>query len=86
MLAVDTVAKVDWVAQYPILRDPYLLVTAPGFDLADLPTAPFVRYARRTPCLSPGFRGGLRYTPAPGRWGIYQQNLRLTCAIASLHV
>lgn len=46
MLAVDTVAKVDWVAQYPILRDPYLLVTAPGFDLADLPTAPFVRYAK----------------------------------------
>lgn len=46
MLAVDTVAKVDWVAQYPILRDPYLLVTAPGFDLADLSTAPFVRYAK----------------------------------------
>lgn len=46
MLAVDTVAKVDWVEQHPILRDPFVLVTAPGFDMAALPDAPFVRYAK----------------------------------------
>lgn len=43
MLAVDTVAKVDWVDQHPILRDPFILVAAPD---APAPThGPFVRYA-----------------------------------------
>ena len=46
MLAVDTVAKVDWVAQYPILRDPFILVTAPGFDPDTLSNTPFIRYAK----------------------------------------
>ena len=32
-LAVDTVAKVDWVERHPILRDPFILVTAKGGGL-----------------------------------------------------
>jgi len=46
MLAVDTVAKADWIAQHPILRDPFILVTAPGFDASDIASAPFIRYAK----------------------------------------
>ena len=49
MLGVDTVAKADWVEQHPILRDPFILVTAPGVgeisSLAALSDRPFVRYA-----------------------------------------
>ena len=48
MLAVDTVASVDWVEMHPILRDPFILVTSP--ELNDLPldsltAKPFVRYS-----------------------------------------
>jgi DNA-binding transcriptional LysR family regulator len=49
MLAVDTVAQVDWVEQHPVLRDPFILVSAPA--MGDAPSvdalrdAPFVRYA-----------------------------------------
>ncbi len=49
MLAVDTVAQVDWVEQHPVLRDPFILVAAP--EVGDAPTLdvlrdkPFVRYA-----------------------------------------
>ena len=49
MLAVDTVAKAEWVEQHPILRDPFILVTSPR--LGDAPTleqlkvSPFVRYS-----------------------------------------
>jgi DNA-binding transcriptional LysR family regulator len=49
MLAVDTVAQVDWVEQHAILRDPFILVTAPQMgeapDLNALRQKPFVRYA-----------------------------------------
>ena len=46
MLAVDTVAAVDWVEQHPILRDPFVLVTAPDCDPATaLTNTPFIRYA-----------------------------------------
>ncbi|MEM6303848.1 MAG: LysR family transcriptional regulator [Pseudomonadota bacterium] len=47
-LAVDTVADADWVEQHAILRDPFILVTAPGQPapaLADLRNRPLVRYA-----------------------------------------
>lgn len=49
MLAVDTVAQADWVEQHPLLRDPFILVSAPQMgdapDLAALTATPFVRYA-----------------------------------------
>jgi DNA-binding transcriptional LysR family regulator len=49
MLAVDTVAQADWVEQHPILRDPFILVTAPQLgdapSVEQLKTSPFVRYA-----------------------------------------
>lgn len=49
MLAVDTVAQADWVEQHPVLRDPFILVTAPQMgnapDLDLLNTGPFVRYS-----------------------------------------
>ena len=47
-LAVDTVADADWVEQHPILRDPFILVTAPALTatrLEDLRRKPLVRYA-----------------------------------------
>ncbi|SLN56488.1 LysR family transcriptional regulator [Pseudooctadecabacter jejudonensis] len=45
MMAVDTVAEVDWVEQHPILRDPFVLVTAPGLAPEAILSRPFVRYA-----------------------------------------
>ncbi len=45
MLAVDTVGQVDWIEQYPILRDPFVLVAAPDVTMTDLSDKPFVRYA-----------------------------------------
>lgn len=43
-LAVDTVSQVDWVDQFPILRDPFILIAAPGVPMDALLTRPFVRY------------------------------------------
>jgi len=43
-LAVDTVAQVDWVEQHPILRDPFVLVTARGVPADAILSRPFVRY------------------------------------------
>ena len=45
MLAVDTVGQVDWIVQYPILRDPFILVKAPEAKVDALGRMPFVRYA-----------------------------------------
>lgn len=49
MLAVDTVAGVEWIEQHPILRDPFILVTAAGMEPGDGPKAlaahPFIRYS-----------------------------------------
>jgi DNA-binding transcriptional LysR family regulator len=45
MLAVDTVASVDWVEQHPILRDPFILVTAHGQSNPMDLKRPFVRYS-----------------------------------------
>lgn len=49
MLAVDTVGQVDWIDQHPILRDPFVLITAPHITQAptrqNLRDLPFVRYA-----------------------------------------
>ncbi len=45
MLAVDTVGDVDWIEQYPLLRDPFVLVAANDVAVADLTERPFVRYA-----------------------------------------
>ena len=45
MMAVDTVAQVDWVEQHPILRDPFVLVTAPDLAADAILSRPFVRYA-----------------------------------------
>jgi DNA-binding transcriptional LysR family regulator len=44
MLAVDTVGQVDWIDQLPILRDPFVLVTAPDLAPDAIQTRPFVRY------------------------------------------
>ncbi len=46
-LAVDTVAKVDWVERHPILRDPFILVTARGRDFD--PITPMIRYEQELP-------------------------------------
>lgn len=46
MLAVDTVAMSDGVEQHAILRDPFIMVTAPDMTVTDdLPGGDFVRYA-----------------------------------------
>ncbi|MDA9208281.1 LysR family transcriptional regulator [Octadecabacter sp.] len=45
MLAVDTVGQVDGIEQYPIVRDPFVLVAAPSLDVSELSGKPFVRYA-----------------------------------------
>lgn len=49
MLAVDTVAEVEWVDICPILRDPFIMVTAPGTDVTGgldrLSRLPCLRYA-----------------------------------------
>jgi DNA-binding transcriptional LysR family regulator len=47
-LAVDTVAKVDWVERHPILRDPFILVTAKNAT-ADLTDRPMIRYELELP-------------------------------------
>ena len=44
-LAVDTVSKVDWVEQHPILRDPFILVTARGLAPTAISDKPFIRYS-----------------------------------------
>jgi len=44
MMGVDTVANVDWIEQFPILRDPFIVVTSANTD-AVLTSRPFVRYA-----------------------------------------
>lgn len=43
MLAVDTVAGVDWVELHPILRDPFIVISTAEPD-AELSRLPFVRY------------------------------------------
>lgn len=48
ILAVDTVAKVDWVERHPILRDPFILVTAKNNE-PDLLHAPMIRYEATLP-------------------------------------
>lgn len=49
MLAVDSVAEVEWVEMCPILRDPFILVAAPSAritgDLKQLALLPCLRYA-----------------------------------------
>jgi len=45
MMAVDTVAQVDWIEQHPILRDPFVLVTARDVTPEAILSRPFVRYA-----------------------------------------
>ena len=51
VVAADIEAPPDWVEQYPIVRDPYVLVTAKGLlaeggdMVAQLMTAPMVRFA-----------------------------------------
>ncbi len=48
MVAVDTVGQADWVEQHPLLRDPFIMVTARAgsADPQHLGTRPFVRYTR----------------------------------------
>ncbi len=45
MLAVDTVARADWVEMHPILRDPFVMVTAPRLAPEAILSRPFVRYS-----------------------------------------
>ncbi|MEM1374358.1 MAG: LysR family transcriptional regulator [Pseudomonadota bacterium] len=39
-LAVDSVGDADWVEQHPILRDPFVMISAPGASR----DGPFIRY------------------------------------------
>jgi hypothetical protein len=46
MLAVDTVGQSGWIEQFSLLRDPFILVTAPDVtDVSEITGLPFVRYA-----------------------------------------
>ncbi len=75
-LAVDTVAKVDWVERHPILRDPFILVNAKGAE-PDLTTAPMIRYEQNLP-IGRQIEAHLRRAgPAPTRGFAFSTNQAL---------
>lgn len=49
IIAVDAMEPVDWIEEHPLMRDPYILVTAQHIpdepNLDELMNYPFVRYA-----------------------------------------
>lgn len=79
-LAVDTVAKVDWVERHPILRDPFILVTANDFD----PATPMIRYEPDLP-IGRQIEAHLRRAgPAPARGFAFSTNQALFAMTAEL--
>ncbi|MCO4847355.1 MAG: LysR family transcriptional regulator [Yoonia sp.] len=82
-LAVDTVAKVDWVERHPILRDPFILVTAKG-AVADLTDRPMIRYELALP-IGRQIEAQLRRTgPVPARGFAFSTNQALFAMTAEL--
>jgi len=80
-LAVDTVAKVDWVERHPILRDPFILVTAKGADLTD---SPMIRYELEL-AIGRQIEAQLRRTgPVPARGFAFSTNQALFAMTAEL--
>ena len=80
-LAVDTVAKVDWVERHPILRDPFILVTAKGADQAN---GPMIRYELEPP-IGHQIEAQLRRTgPVPARGFAFSTNQALFAMTAEL--
>ena len=80
-LAVDTVAKVDWVERHPILRDPFILVTAKG---ADLTNSPMIRYELEL-AIGRQIEAQLRRTgPVPARGFAFSTNQALFAMTAEL--
>jgi len=80
-LAVDTVAKVDWVERHPILRDPFILVTAKG---ADLTNSPMIRYELEL-AIGRQIEVQLRRTgPVPARGFAFSTNQALFAMTAEL--
>jgi DNA-binding transcriptional LysR family regulator len=79
-LAVDTVAKVDWVERHPILRDPFILVSAGEFDLE----SPMIRYEPDLP-IGRQIEAHLRRAgPAPARGFAFSTNQALFAMTAEL--
>ena len=79
--AVDTVAKVDWVERHPILRDPFILVTAKG---ADLTNSPMIRYELEL-AIGRQIEAQLRRTgPVPARGFAFSTNQALFAMTAEL--
>ncbi len=82
-LAVDTVAKVDWVERHPILRDPFILVTAKDAS-PDLTTAPFIRYEQNLQ-IGRQIEAHLRRAgPAPTRGFAFSTNQAMFAMTAEL--
>jgi DNA-binding transcriptional LysR family regulator len=80
-LAVDTVAKVDWVERHPILRDPFILVTAKGADMTD---SPMIRYELEL-AIGRQIEAQLRRTgPVPARGFAFSTNQALFAMTAEL--
>lgn len=80
-LAVDTVAKVDWVERHPILRDPFILVTAKGANQAN---SPMIRYELELP-IGHQIEAQLRRTgPVPARGFAFSTNQALFAMTAEL--
>lgn len=79
-LAVDTVARVDWVERHPILRDPFILVTAADFD----PATPMIRYDAEL-AIGRQIESHLRRAgPAPARGFAFSTNQALFAMTAEL--
>jgi DNA-binding transcriptional LysR family regulator len=83
ILAVDTVAKVDWVERHPILHDPFILVIARGRE-PDLTHMPMIRYETNLP-IGRQIEAHLRRAgPAPARGFALSTNQALFAMTAEL--
>jgi DNA-binding transcriptional LysR family regulator len=87
-LAVDTVAKVDWVERHPILRDPFILVTAkggsPAPNMSDF-TGPMIRYEPDLPIGRQIEAQLRRIGPVPARGFAFSTNQALFAMTAELN-
>lgn len=83
ILAVDSVAKVDWVERHPILRDPFILVSAKGTE-PDISNSPMIRYEQSLP-IGRQIEAHLRRAgPAPQRGFAFSTNQALFAMTAEL--
>ncbi|MGH1576005.1 LysR family transcriptional regulator [Planktotalea sp.] len=83
-LAVDTVAKVDWVERHPILRDPFIRVAAIGTEPGD-GSAPMIRYEPNLP-IGRQIEAHLRRSgQAPARGFAFSTNQALFAMTAELN-